>query len=94
MSLLNFLILLVVAAVCGSVGMSIAGFSRGGCLASLVVGFVGAYLGTWLAGQLGLPTMLVLDIGGQPFPLIWAVIGSIIFAAVLGLLFRQRRVYY
>ena len=55
MSLLGFIILLIIAAICGSIGQALAGYSYGGCLVSMVVGFVGAYVGLWLAGQLGLP---------------------------------------
>jgi hypothetical protein len=32
----------------------------------------------------------VLTIDGEPFPVVWAVIGSALFAGVLGLLARQR----
>ena len=96
MSILNFIILLIVAAICGSVGMAIAGFSRGGLILAIIVGFIGAWLGTWLAAQLGLPPIFVLNINGQSFPVVWAIIGSALFAAILGLLFRgrRRRVYY
>jgi uncharacterized membrane protein YeaQ/YmgE (transglycosylase-associated protein family) len=93
MSLFGFIILIIVAAVAGSVGQALAGFSRGGCLVSTVVGFVGAYVGTWLARELGLPNFIVLNIDGQPFPIVWAIIGAAILSAVLGLLTRQR-VYY
>ncbi len=93
MSLLGFVILLIIAAIAGSAGMALAGWSRGGLLVAIVVGFVGAYIGVWLAGQFGLPTFLVVNIDGQPFPVIWAVIGAAILAAVLGLLFRPRRYY-
>jgi uncharacterized membrane protein YeaQ/YmgE (transglycosylase-associated protein family) len=96
MSLLGFLVLLLVAALAGSLGQAIAGFSRGGCLVSILVGFVGAYIGLWLAQQFNLPMIFVLNIDGEPFPLVWAVIGSAIFAALLALLFRSERVrrYY
>jgi uncharacterized membrane protein YeaQ/YmgE (transglycosylase-associated protein family) len=93
MSLVGFLVLLVVAAIAGSVGQALVGFSRGGCLASVVFGFVGAYLGMWIAREFGLPTFFVLNIDGQPFPIIWAIIGAALFAAVLSLLFGRRRVY-
>ena len=92
MSILGFILLLIVAAIVGSVGQALAGFSRGGCLASIAVGFVGAWLGWWLAGQLNLPALFVLNIDGEPFPVIWAIIGSALFAAVLNLLFGYRRV--
>lgn len=90
MSLLGFIVLLIVAAIVGSLGQALAGYSYGGCLVSILVGFVGAYLGLWLARQLGLPEIFVLSIEGKPFPIVWAIIGSAIFAGVLGLLLRQR----
>ncbi len=90
MTFLGFIVLLIVAALAGSVGQALAGYSRGGCVVSMLVGFIGAYIGLWLARQLGLPEVFVLRIDGQPFPLIWAIIGSAIFAGVLSLLFRRR----
>jgi uncharacterized membrane protein YeaQ/YmgE (transglycosylase-associated protein family) len=56
MSLLGFLVLVVIAAICGAIGQAIVGFSRGGCLAAIAVGFIGAYLGWWIAGQFHLPS--------------------------------------
>ncbi len=97
MSLMGFIVLLIVAAIAGSVGQALAGFSRGGCLASIFFGFVGAWLGMWLAGALGLPEIFVINIDGQPFPLVWAILGAAIFAAILSLLFGRRvvrRTYY
>ena len=93
MSITGFIVLLIVAAIAGRLGQAIAGFSRGGCIASIVVGFVGSYLSWWLAQQFGLPPILVINVEGQQFPLVWAVIGSALFAAILSLL-AGRRVYY
>ncbi len=94
MSVLGFIILVVLAAIVGSLGQALAGFSRGGCLVSILVGFIGAYLGWWLAGLLKLPPIFVLNIDGQPFPLVWAIIGSALFAGILGVLSRMGRGYY
>ena len=91
MSLLGLLLLLVVAAIVGSLGQALAGYSAGGCLISIVVGFIGAFLGLWFARLLGLPEPLPVTIQGETFPLIWAIIGSAVFCAVLGLLSRRRR---
>lgn len=93
MSLVGFLILIVVAAICGAIGQAIAGYSTGGFLVSIVVGFIGAYLGVWLAQQFGLPELFVVNVDGQPFPIVWSVIGSAILAIVVGLLTRPRTVY-
>jgi len=90
MSLFGFLLLLLIAAVCGSIGQALVGFTRGGCLVSIVVGFIGAYLGLWLSAQLGLPELWAVNIEGQSFPILWSIIGSALFTAVLSLISRGR----
>lgn len=89
MSILSFILLLVVAGVCGAIGQAIAGWSRGGCLASIALGFIGALFGMWLAGALGLGEMFAVNIGGQSFPIIWSIIGSALFVAVISLFTRR-----
>lgn len=91
MTLFSFLLLLLVAAVAGAIGQALAGFSRGGCLGSIVVGFIGAWIGMWMARTLGLPTFFVVDAGGVNFPVVWAILGSGVVVAVLSLLFGGRR---
>lgn len=88
MTLLGFLVLLVIAAICGAIGQSLAGYSVGGCVVSIVVGFIGAYLGMWLSGKLGWPEIFAINIEGRPFPIIWAIIGSALFTLVIALLRR------
>ena len=90
MSLLNILILLLVAAVCGSIGQALVGYSVGGCLMSTIVGFIGAWVGSWLSVQLGLPEPFMISIGGETFPVLWSIVGSALFVAILALLTRRR----
>jgi uncharacterized membrane protein YeaQ/YmgE (transglycosylase-associated protein family) len=90
MDLISLLILLLIAGVCGALGQAIAGYSRGGCLVSIALGFIGALLGMWLASALGLPELFAIDIGGRSFPIIWSIIGSAIFVAILSLFTRRR----
>jgi uncharacterized membrane protein YeaQ/YmgE (transglycosylase-associated protein family) len=92
MTVLNFLLLLLVAAICGSIGQSLVGYSVGGCLTSIVVGFVGALIGTWVAAALGLPEPLVVNVGGESFPVLWSIIGSALLVGILSL-FSRRRMY-
>ncbi len=92
MTLLSLLILLLVAGICGSIGQAIAGFSRGGCLTSIALGFIGALLGMFIARALGVGEMFAVNIGGETFPIIWSIIGSALFVAVLSL-FTRRRIY-
>ena len=88
MTLIGFLVLLLIAAICGAIGQSLACYDLGGCLVSIVVGFIGAWIGLWLSGELGLPELFTVNIEGKPFPIIWAVIGSTIFTLVMALIRR------
>lgn len=90
MTLLDFIVLLLIAGLCGALGQAITGFSRGGCLVSIALGFVGAVLGMWLARQLGLPELFAVQIGTTSFPIVWSIIGSALFVAVIALLTRSR----
>ncbi len=90
MTLMSFLVLLLVAGICGSIGQAIAGYSAGGCLVSIALGFIGALVGMWLSRKLGLPELFVISIGGERFPVIWSIIGAALFVAVLSLVSRRR----
>jgi uncharacterized membrane protein YeaQ/YmgE (transglycosylase-associated protein family) len=92
MTLTQFLILLLVAGICGSIGQAIAGYSRGGCLVAIALGFIGALLGMYLARAAGLPELFAIQIGGKAFPIVWSIIGSALFVAVISLITRRR--YY
>jgi uncharacterized membrane protein YeaQ/YmgE (transglycosylase-associated protein family) len=88
--LLEFVILLVVAGVCGAIGQAITGYTSGGCLASIALGFIGALVGVWLSRTMGLPQLFVVEVGGTTFPIVWSIIGGALFVAVLGLATRRR----
>lgn len=84
------LILIVIAAVCGALGQAIAGSVRGGLIVSIVLGFIGALLGPWVAGMLKLPEPFMVTIGGHPFPVLWSIIGAALFVAIIHLVSRRR----
>lgn len=88
--LIEILILLLIAGACGALAQAIAGWSRGGCLAAVALGFIGALLGTWLARWLNLPELFTISVGGTAFPVIWSIIGATVFAAVVAFLSRRR----
>ncbi len=91
MSILELLVLLVIAGVCGSLAQALTGFNRGGCLLSVGLGFIGALLGTWMARGLGLPEPFAIQVGGQSFPIVWSIVGAAVFVVVVGLLTPGRR---
>ncbi len=90
MNWVDLLILLLVAGICGALGQAIGGYTRGGCLVSIALGFIGALLGVWLARALKLPEVFALQIGGTSFPVVWSIIGAALFVAVIGLISRSR----
>ena len=90
MSVLDIVVLAIVAAVCGVIGQMLAGYSVGGCITSTLVGFVGAVIGTWIAGLAGLPEIFAINVGGKAFPIVWSIVGSAVFVVVLSLLTRGR----
>ena len=90
MTIVDFLLLLLVAGVIGSIGQAIAGFDTGGCLASIAVGFIGALLGAWLGRAIGAGELFVLEVGGTSFPVVWSIIGAAVFVALIRLVSRAR----
>lgn len=91
LSLIDLLLVLLLAGICGALGQAISGFSRGGCFLSIVLGFVGALLGVILQRALQAPDLFSIQIGDNRFPVVWSVIGSTLFVAVIGFLTSRRR---
>ncbi|QDT50457.1 hypothetical protein Pan258_45160 [Symmachiella dynata] len=89
MSFLEILVLLLIAGICGGLAQALCGYSRGGCLISIVIGFIGAFLGTWLARLAELPEMFAITIGDTTFPILWSIIGGALFAAIIGFITQR-----
>jgi uncharacterized membrane protein YeaQ/YmgE (transglycosylase-associated protein family) len=90
MTILDIIVLLIIAGICGALGQAISGYSRGGCLVSIALGFIGAVLGMWLARVMNLPEIFSIKIGTTSFPIVWSIIGSALFVAVIALVSRRR----
>lgn len=90
--IISILLLLLVAGICGAIGQAIGGYSHGGCLVSIALGFIGALLGTWLAGKMGLPELIVIPVGPTHFPIVWSIIGAALFVALINLISRRPRI--
>jgi len=91
MSFLDIVILLVIAGVTGSIARSLVGFDKGGCLLSVAVGFVGALIGTWLARELDFPDIYSFEIRGITYPIVWSLIGAVLFTALLSLISPKKQ---
>jgi uncharacterized membrane protein YeaQ/YmgE (transglycosylase-associated protein family) len=85
MSVESILLLLLLVGICGAIGQAITGSWSGGVLGSIVIGFIGWMIGSWLAGRLGLGELLPLMVGGWSFPILWSIIGSTLVGMLLNL---------
>ena len=83
MDVLQLAFLLVIAGICGAIAQWIVAFSPGNLLVSIIVGVIGAYLGSLIGGLLPIPRLLLIGVATVEFDLIWAVIGSILLLLLL-----------
>ena len=87
----NIVLLLIIAGLVGGIAQSIVGMSGRGCLVSIVIGLVGALLGNLLANKAGLPDIFTIHLGTHDFPLIWSVVGAVIFVAIVSIFQSKSR---
>lgn len=85
-SVWSILLLLGIAALCGLIAQAVVGHRRGGCLAAMGIGFIGALLGIWLAGLLHLPNLFSINAGGVSFPIVYALLGAMVLLLLLRLI--------
>jgi uncharacterized membrane protein YeaQ/YmgE (transglycosylase-associated protein family) len=90
MTLLEFVVYLVIAGVCGAIARAFGGGTRGGFVLSILLGFLGAFIGTWIARMLHLPELVVIAVAGHPFPIVWSIVGGMVLVAIAHALTRPR----
>lgn len=87
-TIVGLILYVLIAAICGAIGRAIVGETRGGLIVSIAVGFIGAMFGPWIAHQAGLPEPFTVHIGGESFPILWSIVGSALFVAIISLISR------
>ncbi|MGH7437065.1 MAG: GlsB/YeaQ/YmgE family stress response membrane protein [Polyangiaceae bacterium] len=93
-TVVDFILYLIIAGICGAIARAFAGGTPGGFLISIMVGFLGAFLGVWIARMAHLPRLIVVTVEGHPFPIIWSIIGGIVLVAIVHALLPRRRFLY
>jgi len=79
----DFIMIALVAIVCGSVAQLTSGYSRGGWIVNLGVAFAGALAGTVLSRFLNAPEIYDLKYRMVDFPIIYSIVGSALLLAAL-----------
>ena len=90
MTVLEFIVYLIVAGVCGAIARALGGGTGGGFIVSILLGFLGAFVGTWLARLLHLPELFSVAVAGRSFPIVWSVIGGMLLVLLAHALTRPR----
>lgn len=90
-TLVEIVIWLIVATICGSIAAILVGYRAGGLFAAMGIGLIGAVLGSWIARALALPALLVLTFGGTSIELVWTIIGAALLVLLLSLIRRPPR---
>jgi uncharacterized membrane protein YeaQ/YmgE (transglycosylase-associated protein family) len=91
MSLTDFIIMVILAALLGALSQRILGFQMGGWIFATILGFFGVLLGRWLVYQFGFWEPVPIHVRGRPFPLMWSVIGGVAATFLAAWLSRRRR---
>ncbi len=79
---MKFIVLLIIAFFCGSIGAQLAGAKKEGCFINIVLGYVGAIVGGWLSRKLHMSDIIVV----YGIPVIWSIIGAAIFVAIISMM--------
>ena len=80
--MIKLLILLLIASICGSIGAGLAGSKSKGCFTSIILGFIGALIGSWISKNVGIQDFLYI----RNIPVFWSIIGSALFVTILNLI--------
>ena len=84
MTIGEFLILLVMAALLGILSQRVLGTQLGGMFVAIFLGFIGAYVGKEMASWFHLPILFNVTIGDRSFPVIWSLFGCLIVTFLVG----------
>jgi uncharacterized membrane protein YeaQ/YmgE (transglycosylase-associated protein family) len=88
-SIVGLILAGLVALAAGYIAEGVAGRRNGGILMTLLLGFIGAVVGTLIARVLDLPVFV--RIGG--LPVVWTVVGAILVAILWQAFGEERRSY-
>lgn len=84
----DIVLIFLTAIVCGTLAQLTSGYSKGGWIVNLVVGFLGALAGILVSRSLNAPVIYDLAVGNTRFPIIYSVVGAVIFLAGIGLFIK------
>jgi len=88
MTLMELIVCLVIGGASAAVACAITGNTASEFVVLSLVGFLGAFVGSWLAHEVHLPALFVVKVGGRAFALLWPLVGSVVLVPGAMLLMR------
>ncbi len=88
MNPIDIILSVLVAVVCGTLGELT--YSRAGWIINVSIAFLGALAGMAVARSFNAPTIYNITAQGSEFPIIYSLIGSVLFVAAIGFFIRPR----
>jgi uncharacterized membrane protein YeaQ/YmgE (transglycosylase-associated protein family) len=88
MTFTGMFFLLIIAAIFASLAQYIIGYKDAGWILSTVLGFLGAFIGLFVADKFHLPPIIRFHIGSEPFPIAWIIFGALFFVLIVSLVQR------
>jgi uncharacterized membrane protein YeaQ/YmgE (transglycosylase-associated protein family) len=89
MTLEEVVILIVMAAVLGILSQRLLGYKLGGLVISIVLGFIGAFLGRLIGQHVPVGFRFHLQIGDTSFPVLWSLLGCLAATFVAGFIAKS-----
>lgn len=87
----DMLLTLLLSLICGTIAQLTSGYSRGGWLVNIGLGFLGGLAGVIVSRTFNAPLVYNLNIRGTNYPVIYAIIGCVFFLATIGLMIKPGR---
>lgn len=76
--------MILVAIVCGTIAQLTSSHSKGGWILHPLIGFFGALAGVFVSRSLNAPVLYDVRIGSVLFPVIYSILGAVLFLAATG----------
>lgn len=84
----DFIMIALVAIVCGSIAQLTSSYSRGGWIVNWGIAFFGALAGVVISRELSAPVIYDVQYRSVDFPIVYSLVGSALFVAALGFLVK------
>ncbi len=88
---IDLVLISVVALVVGMIGQLTSKYVKGGSIVNLGTAFAGAVIGVYVARAFDLLPIFSIRYEKVDFPLTWALVGSVLLVALVGMFLRPGR---